>query len=304
MGDKFKKAQAGANLNIPAAAYNEFVDASQWVRQRRQDLNVNRQPGFAQAGIIKIKNSSGAARERFDILGIDGPLFTETENAESFYGPMLLDGSSPTDADHTGNFVVLLEPLDVGEIGRAVISGVVPVRLFVAEGSDESGKQYADVNNSDATRLELLETGGAFVLWRDTVDDDGEGEVSAYVRISNQGGAASCDPKNAKIDVYVLGSPTGGTFDVDFTVNDETETMTFDYDATAAEVETELETHSEISSGDVDVTGGDFPDATIRIEFEGDLAGTDIAVPLPDWSSLTGGAGVGVICALAQKGIA
>ena len=87
------------------------------------------------------------------------------------------------------------------------------------------------------------------------------------------------------------------------TVNEVTETMTFDWDFTAAEVETELETHSEIGSGDVDVTGN-FPGGTVRIEYIGDLAETYILEPISDWGALTGGSGLGVICALGQRGSA
>lgn len=111
-----------------------------------------------------------------------------------------------------------------------------------------------------------------------------------------------CPSQNAIHDITLFGSPTGGTFDIDLTVNGSEETLTFNYDDTAAEVETELETHTEIASGDVDVTGGPFPNATIRIEFVSNLAETAIALPLADWGSITGGSGVGVICAAAQLG--
>ena len=114
----------------------------------------------------------------------------------------------------------------------------------------------------------------------------------------------TCAPQNAIMDITVNGSPTGGTFDMNLTVGGSEETLTFNYNDAAAAVDTELDTHTEIANGDVSVTGGPFPDATIRIEFIVNLAETNIALPTLDWGSLTGGSGVSVIAALAQLGIA
>jgi len=116
------------------------------------------------------------------------------------------------------------------------------------------------------------------------------------------GSGGGCDTQNAIIDVIILGSPTGGTFDMALTINSVTEVLTFNYDDTTSEVDTELSTHSELVSADVTVTGGPFPDATMRIEFIGDQANTNIALPTTDWSGLTGGTGTGIICVMAQLG--
>ena len=114
----------------------------------------------------------------------------------------------------------------------------------------------------------------------------------------------TCDPQNAIMQITVLGSPTGGTFDLHLTVGGSKETLQFAFDDNSTEVDTELDTHTEITSGDVVVTAGPFPDATIQIEFKVNLKNTNIALPTANWSSLTGGSGVGVIASLAQLGIA
>lgn len=111
-----------------------------------------------------------------------------------------------------------------------------------------------------------------------------------------------CKAQNCKLQLTILGSPTGGTFDWDLSINDSEETLTFNYDDTAAEVATELATHTELTSDDVTVTGGAFPDATIEIEFVENLAKTDVAIPIGDWGSLTGGTGVAVLTSKTQLG--
>ena len=111
-----------------------------------------------------------------------------------------------------------------------------------------------------------------------------------------------CKAENCKIQLTMTGTPTGGTFDTDLTVNDAEVTLTFNFDDTAAEVKTELETHTEIAVDDVTVTGGPFPDATIEIEFVENLKNGKINLPVSDWGSLTGGAGVSVIASYSQRG--
>lgn len=122
------------------------------------------------------------------------------------------------------------------------------------------------------------------------------------VEAAGGGGGGGCSSQNAWHDFTLLGSPSGGSIDVDYTINATTETLTFDYDFTAGEVQTAMLTHSELTSGDVFVGGGAFPDATIRVQFQGNFAATAIYLPLVDFSGLTGG--VGAIVSMAQVGIA
>jgi hypothetical protein len=114
--------------------------------------------------------------------------------------------------------------------------------------------------------------------------------------------AAVCDPQNEIQIINIFGSPTGGTFDLDVTVDGTTETMTFNYNDTAAACETELETHSKIASGDVDCTGGPLPNTAVQVEFQGARANVDIPIMMPDHGSLTGGSGVAVLISVDQHG--
>lgn len=135
-------------------------------------------------------------------------------------------------------------------------------------------------------------------------DDDG---IISWVDLNVSGrhwaGPSDCNPQNAIHDYTILGSPTSGTFDLMLTINTVEETLTFNYDDTAGKVATELVTHSNIGAGDVSVTSGPFPDKTIRVEFIGDLKNTPISLPTANWTTLSGGSGVGVICAMAQLGV-
>lgn len=116
------------------------------------------------------------------------------------------------------------------------------------------------------------------------------------------GGGTSCPDRNEIWRLTISGSPTGGSFDIGINVGGTTDILTFNYNFTSAEVKTELATHTNITTSDVSVTGGDFPNASIIIEFIGDLAAKYIDPPTIDFSSLTGGSGRAVALERYQPG--
>lgn len=118
--------------------------------------------------------------------------------------------------------------------------------------------------------------------------------------------SAVCDPQNAKINIAIFGSPTGGTFQlVNWNIDGTTASPTFNWDDTSAEVETIIvAAFSNVDADDINNLGGAFPDASIELEFVNDLANKPIALPPSVDRSLTGGSGVGVIVSLSQLGIA
>lgn len=186
-GDELKKVQDGQPLAIPAAAYNAFIDATRKLKELEHQI----QRGLLNArgpqpAVVLVKNNSGGAVGRFGVLGIDAPLITPTANLDTFKQQVVLIGSTPTD-DHRGKFIVLLEPLVSGAIGRAVIAGVVACRCLFATG-DET---LADTETGDDTRLAALGNGSAKVLWKET----GTGEKWAVVRLQGA---------NKDLDLYYL----------------------------------------------------------------------------------------------------
>ena len=166
--------------------------------------------------------------------------------------------------------------------------------------------QLALIDTAPTTPTAGDEWGPASGEWHLT--DTGTGYLILHVLDETNGIAlvsrltGGCTAANCKMQLTVFGSPTGGTFDIDLLVDGTTDTLTFNYDDTAAEVKTELATHTNLTTAEIDTTGGDFPDATVEIEFKGDVAESSIPLPLLDWSSLTGGTGVGVIVSYSQIG--
>ena len=188
MGETFKKVQAGDPLRIPAETFNTFIDAARDFKARRQSRTRDPKFDIRQTGIIPVKNNSGADRNRFDVLGIDRPIFTPDDSLMAFQNQVSLVGVTPTEADHFGKFVVLLEPVKSGRIGMACVSGVCVVRLCVADASHE----FADVDDGQAENLKTGTMGSVFILWREATSGGYcgygygyGGLVWAVVRISN-----------------------------------------------------------------------------------------------------------------------
>jgi hypothetical protein len=178
--------QRGDPLRIPSGDWNKIVDATRAFYQQQAGLGSTAPAvvGGRQASVVLVKNASDADQERFAVLGVDGPVILPEDHEDEFKRQVALSCVVPSEADHRGKFVILLEPLAVGAIGRACAAGVTIVRLEVVNEDDTQ----ADVLDGDATKLTTVTSGGAAqVLWS---EEASEGEVWAIVRFGSPGGGA------------------------------------------------------------------------------------------------------------------
>lgn len=188
MADVLKKVKPGDPLRIPAATFNTFVDTAQDYLSRRSNLSQNPRQSARHSGIILVRNDSGADRQRFDVLGVDSPVFDPSSDEEAFKNCAALSGVSPTEDDHFGKVVVLLEPVAAGEIGQAMASGVCPVHLYI----DDDTVNLADVNDGDPSSLKTNRCGSATIIWRES---GSSGTVWAVVRLGTPSIGTHENPK-------------------------------------------------------------------------------------------------------------
>jgi len=130
---------------------------------------------------ILVRNDTEVNQERFAVLGINGPIFTPTENFAAFCNHIVFSGVAPTRPTHYGKFVISQIPLAVGAIGPAMLSGMTQVRIDVDEG--KSGYFFATIVTEETGFLESSEhnIAGTMILWK----EGGLGEQWAIVRMSN-----------------------------------------------------------------------------------------------------------------------
>lgn len=116
-----------------------------------------------------------------------------------------------------------------------------------------------------------------------------------WLAIVGGGGGGTCANRNEVWQIWIIGDPSGGAFDMTFAINSVTETVAIDYDASASEVATALATHSELTSGDVSVSGGSFPGRNVNVEFIGSQAAKSIRPPTIDLIGLFSTPGTGTV---------
>ena len=171
------KVEPGHPLRIPARAYNAFVDAA---KANRALNSAGGGQHWHHSQLVAVRNISGEDQDQFAVMGIDGPIFTPTDNLQEFLDYVGLDVTTPEYPLHWGLFVILAEPIPDGEIGAATISGVTVVKLDVGVG--ESGWGFADVLHDRTDVLKMLQRNAeAMIVWKES----GEGEKWAIVRLSN-----------------------------------------------------------------------------------------------------------------------
>ena len=79
--------------------WNAIVDAATAHRAGQFDTSRNTIPDLAaNATIVTVRNDSGAARDRFDVLGIDAPVFPPDDSLEAFQRGVVIAGVKPTPA--------------------------------------------------------------------------------------------------------------------------------------------------------------------------------------------------------------
>jgi len=159
----FGKVAPGDPLRIPANAYNAMMDTVRAARGMDRAGGLLR---WRHSELVTVRNASGFDQDRFNIMGVLGPIFTPGDNPTSLeefcnyvglaVGTPRLDGSD----DDRGRFVILTAPLAAGDIGTAWASGVCPVRIL-----GSGPERRAEIEMGDCTHMKRYVGGSAEILW-------------------------------------------------------------------------------------------------------------------------------------------
>lgn len=180
MGDDTKQLSTGDRWQPVAATLNGYQAAADYVRDLQSGGGAlpNAASG-RQVVVASVKNGSGRDCSRFDVLGIDAPIFSPSDDADVFASRIGLSCVVPSVASHVTRFVVLLEPAEQDALVRACVVGVVPIRLKVVF----EWHEFAHIANDESTRL-VSDCVGFPILWKDTEENaDEDGNRWALVKI-------------------------------------------------------------------------------------------------------------------------
>jgi hypothetical protein len=191
------KVSPGQPLRIPAETFNAFVDAAVAFQATRTSRQAEGGTNLPTAGIVTVRNDSGADQDRFAVLGIGSPLILPTENAAAFQERVAVALVTPDQDAHSDRICILQEPIAAGKLGRGLILGITPVRLDVQAEDD----RVAAVVTGETATLKTGSTGAARILWKEA----GTGEVWGIVQIPS-GGAGGGSP-NLVVEVTSANHP-------------------------------------------------------------------------------------------------
>ncbi len=134
-------------------------------------------PRIRGASIIRVENTTGSDVARFGILGVNGITISPTDNADQFKSVPCVEGYTPATGTHEGKFVITLEPIAAGAIGKAVVSGLAVCELLVLD----EDHRFATIINSGTGGLVSAAVGSAQILYVES----GTGTKWALVRLGN-----------------------------------------------------------------------------------------------------------------------
>lgn len=171
---RWPQVSPGDPLAIPAPTFNAMVDAARAHHARKQLPGMVDPRTAPNDYVVRIKNSSGEDVPRYGILAIDGLVITPDDNDAILDDP-LLDGTNTTTTDD--KIAVVLQPLADGEIGTAVIGGVIACTINVSDELHTYAEPSTEAAATGVTRLESSSSGYIRILWKGS----GTGEVDALV---------------------------------------------------------------------------------------------------------------------------
>ena len=189
MADRFQKVGAGQPLEISADVWNQLIDVAQAAKQSQHDQSSNNPATKRRADIVRVRNQTNFTFERFGIVGLQSPIIAPSQNLPEFKNEVTFDVGLP---DGSPRFGVVIEPLQAGAIGKAVVAGVIATRIIVPDVAYACAVPIAGQHSG----LVSVPHGPAQVLWMEASGatrwaiirfDDSNYEEMVYVTSNKPG---------------------------------------------------------------------------------------------------------------------
>ena len=151
---------------LSAAALNRAQEAADIVLgQRGNGLAVGPSAGPPAYTGILAKNATTGTVNRWGVLSVAGVVFTPAgatgSATQQFQDQPVLSGGLPTGGSA---FVVAVEPIAAGKIGRVAVAGVVQAKVNITD----AGHGFATAKDGDLTQLSSAASGDAQILWKES----------------------------------------------------------------------------------------------------------------------------------------
>lgn len=171
---------------ISARAWNRAQDAADIVLgERFSAVGPGPSDSLPPYTPILVKNGTASACNRWGVLSVAGVVFTPSGTTgaatQQFQDQPVLSGGLPTGGSA---FIVAVEPIAAGKVGRAAVAGVVQAKINVTD----AAHTFATAKDGDVTQLASAASGEATILWKES----GTGSSKwAIVRFGAAGGSSA-----------------------------------------------------------------------------------------------------------------
>jgi hypothetical protein len=168
---------------LSARALNRAQEAADIVLGQRPN-GATDGPGFGPVPYTPIlaKNNTTGTVRRWGVLSVAGVVFTPSGTTgaatQQFQDQPVLSGGLPTGGSA---FVVAVEPIAAGKIGRVAVAGVVQAKVDIVS----SSHTHVKAKDGDLTQLITAGNGDAEILWKESGTGTGKW---AIIRFAGGGG--------------------------------------------------------------------------------------------------------------------
>jgi hypothetical protein len=161
---EFERYSPGDPPTFPAATVNGWQDAARdfYARKGGRTASPSLTEVFDPANLVLVRNDTGAARVPFSVLKPSGVLVDPATYPHDVRRRPAFSGVAPAAA--TDPFLVTIDPLADGQIGRAAAAGVVVCQVNVTDATHG----YAQPAAGDPTGLASASGGPAQILYKPT----------------------------------------------------------------------------------------------------------------------------------------
>jgi len=172
MPSNFQRLRSKQPWKVTETTANAIIASAEDFAKHHRDAEPAPPPEYHYDGIIiEVRNDSGAALNRFSVVGLDNALISDADNLKQFQNYPRFSAVTPRVPDHVGCWGVLVEPLDKDKIGKCLVAGVVPVQVRLATSMEND--LHAHLLNNVSGYLQEGEAGNATILHSGAPDTGG-----------------------------------------------------------------------------------------------------------------------------------
>jgi len=163
MADPMRKVNPGDPLVIPAQTYNAMLDVIG--RDARAAFTQEVRPSSKMDNTIRVATAFYNPLEQYSVQVLQDTIVPSGVSLSERWDSVVFYVSPPNQyAGFHNRFVILAEPLKPGEIARAWVSGLCPVKVNVTDPYTDC----VDLVPSVDSYLETCHAGRARIIWRET----------------------------------------------------------------------------------------------------------------------------------------